>query len=237
MFSGPGLSTFGAEAPFNGVSLRAVSHSMRGRILRALPALGWTMMIGWFSSAQWSAEATHSRLVPLLTALLPWLSPEAIGTIHWLVRKGGHAAEYGVLAALWALALQGWRWPLGLCVVTAFADELRQATTVARQGSVADALLDTAGAAVVLALVRASAGSFLSVLADGLLWLAAAGGTLLLGVNLAADARSGWLWLSVPAAWCAIIVRARATRRPLVQRRGGATAAPPRHPPNGHGCR
>lgn len=214
MFSSPGLSTFGTEAPVGGVTLGVVSPSMRDRMLRALPALGWTVMVGWFSSAQWSAEATQSRLVPLLAALLPWLSPESIDAVHWLIRKGGHAAEYGVLAALWAFAIEGWRWPLGLSVLTAFMDELRQATTLARQGRVADVLLDTAGAAMVLALMRAGAGSFLSVLAGGLLWIAAGGGTLLLAVNVAADARSGWLWLSVPAAWCAIIVRARAASRP-----------------------
>jgi hypothetical protein len=41
-------------------------------------------------------------------------------------------------------------------------------------------------------------------LARVLLWAAAAGGTVLLAIDLAAAAPPGWLWLSVPAAWLAL---------------------------------
>jgi len=41
-------------------------------------------------------------------------------------------------------------------------------------------------------------------LAQALLWIAAAGGSILLAIDVAAAAPSGWLWLSVPAAWLSL---------------------------------
>jgi len=180
--------------------------------LRLLPPLGWTALIAWFSTDRWGAPATQPRLVPLLAALLPWLPPDSIDALHWLLRKAGHVTEYGVLAAVWARALGGWRRAAGLAAATAFLDELHQATTISREGSAADFVLDSAAALATLTVLRAGLSVALARLAGALLWIAAAGGALLLAINLAAGAPSRWLWLSTPAAWVALALRARRGR-------------------------
>lgn len=132
--------------------------------------------------------------------------------LHGLARKCGHVTEYSVLAILWARSLGGWRLPLALTVATAFLDELAQATTLTRTASAADVALDGASAAVAVAIFRDGAAT-LARLTTMLLWVAAAGGSALLLIDLAAGAPARWLWLSVPAAWLAIAVRRRAGLR------------------------
>jgi hypothetical protein len=187
--------------------------------LRFLPPLAWSVLIAWFSGAGWHGGATTPLLEPWLRALLPWAAPEQIAGAHWVLRKTGHVVEYAVLALLWRRALAGpdapapWRWPFALTVLTAGLDEVRQAITPTREGRVADVLLD--GSAAAAALLAATLGARRA--ADGLAWLllwaAAGGGTVLLAIDLAAAAPSGWLWLSVPAAWLTLWVwRRRRTR-------------------------
>lgn len=178
--------------------------------LRLLPALGWTALIAWFSTSDWSAAETGQFLLPLLKRLLPWAVPEQLDALHWLARKSAHAVEYGVLAALWRWALTTGHVfrraavPLVLAVCTAALDELHQATTTTRTGSMADVLLDSAGAGVTVLVLTAGVGSAAAWLTSALLWMSAAGGTALLAVNWGAGAPSGWLWWSVPAAWIAL---------------------------------
>ncbi len=183
------------------------------RALRFLPPLLWTACIGWFSSDAWSAALTGARLLPLLHALLPWAAPGQLAALHWLGRKAGHVIEYAVLAGLWRRALSSepraeprpaWRAPLGLAVATAFLDELYQATTLTRGASAADVLLDSIGAAAALIALGGGRAKTLGRLTTALLWVAAAGGTALIALNLSAAAPSGWLWLSAPAAWLAL---------------------------------
>ena len=178
--------------------------------LRFLPPLVWSALIGWFSGAGFSAAATAPFLEPWLRAMLPWAGPEQIAALHWLLRKAGHVVEYAVLALLWSRALAAgtrtapWRRPLLLAALTAILDEAHQATTHVREGSVADVLLDTAAATAALGVTVAGARRAALVLARALLWIAAAGGTILLAIDVAAAAPSGWLWLSVPAAWLSL---------------------------------
>jgi VanZ family protein len=190
--------------------------------LRFLPPLLWTACIGWFSSDAWNAGRTGSLLLPLLKALLPWAAPEQLAALHWLGRKSGHVIEYAVLAGLWRRAFYSepraeprvearaeprpaaWRAPLGLAVATAFLDELYQATTLTRGASAADVLLDSAGAAAALIALGGGTATALGRLTTALLWIAAAGGTALIALNLSVAAPSGWLWLSAPAAWLAL---------------------------------
>ena len=47
----------------------------------------------------------------------------------------------------------------------------------------------------------------MSALTGALLWAAAAGGAILLLIDVAAGAPSGWLWLTTPAAWLALGLR------------------------------
>lgn len=180
------------------------------RALRFLPPLLWSAVIAWFSGAGWHAGATSALFEPWLRALLPWAAPEQIVGVHWLLRKTGHVVEYAVLALLWRGALTGpgapapWRLPLVLAVLTATLDEAHQSTLPARSGSVADVVLDAAAAAAALRAAARGARRAADGLAWVLLWVAAAGGTLLLAIHLAAAAPAGWLWVSAPAAWLAL---------------------------------
>jgi VanZ family protein len=177
--------------------------------LRFLPPLAWSTLIAWFSGAGWGAGATFPLLEPWLRALAPWAAPEQITALHALARKAGHVIEYAVLALLWRRALTppgSWRAPLLLAALTAALDEAHQATTPTRQGSITDVLLDVAAAALALLVATHGAGWAADRLARLLLWVAAAGGTALLAIDLAAAAPAGWLWLSVPGAWLALWV-------------------------------
>jgi VanZ family protein len=175
--------------------------------LRFLPPLAWSALIAWFSSAGWHGGATTPLVQLWLSVLLPSAAPEQVAAAHWLVRKSGHVVEYAVLALLWRRALAGpdasasWRWPLALAALTAALDEAHQATTFTREGSVSDVVLDAGSAAAALLVARRGARRVADGLAWLLLWAAAGGGTAMLAIDLAAAAPSGWLWLSVPAAW------------------------------------
>jgi VanZ family protein len=187
------------------------------RALRFVPPLAWTGLIAWLSSSGWSGEETGRLLLPLLRTLFPWLAPEQLLAFHWLIRKSAHVLEYAALAVLWQRAVGGRQRraaavALALCALTATADELHQATTTTRTGSPWDVALDTAGAAAALLLATAP-GATIDVLIGALLWVAALGGLGLLALDLAVGVPSGWLWLSVPAAWLALVLRYRTGRR------------------------
>jgi len=123
-------------------------------MLRLLPPLCWTGLIAYFGGDQWGGAQTAAWLGPLLRALLPTASPEALATAHLLIRKTGHVIEYAVLVGLWRRYLGGGAWaPLGLAVLTACLDELRQWFTPGRVGSMVDVLLDGAAAATALGLL------------------------------------------------------------------------------------
>lgn len=190
--------------------------------LRLIAPLAWTCAIAWFSSDAWSRPRTHGLLAPLLQTLLPGVAPEAIEALHWLARKGAHAVEYGILAALWHWALGRWRLSLLLSMLTAILDEAHQWTTAAREGSAVDVAIDTLGAGAALTLTRLGAVATLSRATDALLWFAAVGGTALLAIHVVVGAPGGWLWGSVPAAWIALTVRRlrRAARAPTGRHAG-----------------
>jgi len=122
-------------------------------MLRLLPPLCWTGLIAYLGGGQWGGAHTAAWLGPLLLALLPTASPEALEMAHFLIRKAGHVIEYAVLAGLWRRGLGGTWAPLGLAVLTACLDELRQWFTPGRGGSMADVLLDGAAAATAIGLI------------------------------------------------------------------------------------
>ena len=177
------------------------------RHARWLVPLAWTAVIAWGSTSWWGAATTRGHVAPLLARLLPWLSPDAIEVLHWLFRKAGHVTEYSVLALLWAWALGGWRRAAVLSVLTAFLDELHQAMTLVREGSAADFALDSTSALAALGALRGGVTSAIERVTMALLWTAAVGGAVLLAIDVAAGAPSGWLWLTTPAAWLALAVR------------------------------
>ena len=122
-------------------------------MLRLLPPLCWTGLIVYLGGDQWGGAQTAAWLVPLLRTLLPTASPEELAAAHLLIRKAAHVIEYAVLAGLWRRGLGGAWAPLGLAVLTACLDELRQSFTPGRVGSMLDVLLDGAAAATALGLV------------------------------------------------------------------------------------
>jgi VanZ family protein len=122
-------------------------------MLRLLPPLCWTGLIAYFGGGQWGGAHTAAWLGPLLRALLPAASPEELAAAHLLIRKAAHVIEYAVLAGLWRHGLGGAWAPLGLAVLTACLDELRQWFTLGRVGSMADVLLDGAAAATAIGLI------------------------------------------------------------------------------------
>ena len=88
------------------------------------------------------------------------LAPETIDLIHTFVRKAAHMSEYAVLALLYLYALckneakRPMRTALLLCALYAATDEIHQAFVPDRGPSPIDVMIDTAGAAVGLALHR-----------------------------------------------------------------------------------
>ena len=171
------------------------------RALRFLPALAWTLCIAWFSSDRWAAARTEVEVASWLGLLLPWLSPEAVAMGHWLLRKSAHAVEYALLALLWSRALEGWRRPLALAVATALLDEAHQSTSLLREGSAADVLVDAVGAGLALGVLRGGLAATAALAGTAGLWMAAIGGTAMLVAHALAGVDSRWLWLTTPAAW------------------------------------
>ena len=88
------------------------------------------------------------------------IAPETIDLIHTFVRKAAHMSEYAVLTLLYLYALckneakRPLRTALLLCALYAATDEIHQAFVPDRGPSPIDVMIDTAGAAVGLALHR-----------------------------------------------------------------------------------
>jgi VanZ family protein len=188
------------------------------RLVTWVPALVWTALVLGFSSGDFSAENTGSLLAPLLIWLFPWITPNQIGVVHFLVRKAAHLTEYGILALLWFRTLtrgSGFRVPtrallaLAISVITAILDETHQAVVPSRTSSAADVLLDSVGATI--ALVPACLGWrwVAGATTGALLWVAVIGGLVALTLDLAVGAHPGVLWLTVPAAGALLVYRWR----------------------------
>ena len=131
-----------------------------------LPVLIWMGLIFSASTDGLSAAHTSRFIEPLLRWLSRGrLSADAIGQIHFLIRKLAHLTEYAVLAVLtWnalrlSLAGASMRRLCGLAMLVsalyAASDEFHQSFTPSREATVRDVLIDTAGAAVGLTLLTA----------------------------------------------------------------------------------
>jgi VanZ family protein len=129
-----------------------------------LALAAWTALVLTLSSDAFGASGTSRILVPLLRAILPFASEEALALVHGAIRKSAHVIEYAVLGGLalrafvraagrplraagYGAALLAFAY--GLAVAT--ADEARQSASRARTGARSDVLLDTAGAAAGIA--------------------------------------------------------------------------------------
>src|SRR5438552_17342228 len=188
--------------------------------------------IVWFSGGAFSAENTGSVLRPLVRWLLPGASDAQIAALHALIRKSAHVTEYAVLAALWFVALTRERglaprraaWLAFLVAVGwAFLDELHQATEPSRTASAMDVAIDAMGALAAATIGRHGWGRAVDGAAAGFLCVAAAGGAVVMALDLASGVAPGVLWLTVPAAMVALVLRRRAGAR---ARRGAVTPTP-----------
>jgi VanZ family protein len=187
-----------------------------------LPPLLWMATIAWFSTAQFSAENTGSVLTPLFRWLVPHATEPQLAALHALTRKAAHITEYAVLCALWFVALTRERglsrrraaW-IALLVAIGWAclDEWHQAIVPSRTASAMDVAIDTLGALAAATVGRYGGGRVLEVAAAGFLWTAAAGGALVIAIDLASGVSAGVLWLTVPGASVALALRRRAAAR------------------------
>lgn len=92
---------------------------------------------------------------------IPNLNSGLPGGWDFVLRKFAHAAEFGVLAAIWVLVLRNSKaqpWALwlagGFSVVWAALDEYHQTFIIGRVGSPIDVLIDTLGILLVLVVAR-----------------------------------------------------------------------------------
>jgi VanZ family protein len=103
-----------------------------------------------------SAEHTSRFIVPFLRWLKPDISPGSLSAIHFIIRKCAHLSEYAILALLLLRAstyltnlkrtaiLCASVW--AACVLVAVTDEFHQTFVASRTPSVADVMIDSAGA-------------------------------------------------------------------------------------------
>lgn len=120
-----------------------------------LPLMAWMALIFLFSTDLFSGSETASVILPILGFIFGWVFPDQfLDTIHFLIRKGAHFAEYGVLGLLWYRAvnptLRNWRlkaalWAFFLSSLYAATDEFHQAFTMTRDGKIADVIVDSSG--------------------------------------------------------------------------------------------
>jgi VanZ family protein len=131
-----------------------VPDPARGSDLRAWAAVAlWTLVVLGFSSPAFSAEMTRRGLGPLIRLL--GLTREQADFVHFLVRKGAHVVEYGVLGLLAFRAARRSGPPLraaGLAAAIALAvagtDEFHQSFEPSRTGRARDVVLDLGGASL-----------------------------------------------------------------------------------------
>jgi VanZ family protein len=122
-----------------------------------LPLLLWLGVIFLGSTDLMSAEHTSRFIVPFLRWLKPDISPEALASIHFIVRKCAHLGEYAVLALLLlrvAIFMTNLNRSLAIlyvsvwvaCLVVATTDEFHQAFVASRGALATDIMIDSGGA-------------------------------------------------------------------------------------------
>lgn len=187
-----------------------------------LPPVLWMAVIVGFSTDAGSESHTEHWLLPILRELAPWATPALLEALHWLVRKTAHLSEYAILAALWLRAFVRGRnlsprtaglLALAISVAWAILDELHQSFVPSRSASLADVLVDTAGALITLTVAHVGWRHAVDRTTTALLWIALIGGAGFLLVNTILGVPSGPLWLAAPAAGMALIVRTMLARQ------------------------
>lgn len=130
-----------------------------------LPSLLWMGLIFLMSAAPGDLSSKQSGFIlRLILALFERIFPSGVpfspDTLHLLIRKAAHMAEYAVLMLLnlRALRLSGSKRPAAgaflMTVLYAAADEYHQSFVASRGPSVLDVIIDASGAMIALAADR-----------------------------------------------------------------------------------
>ena len=130
-----------------------------------LPVVLWMGLIFGGSTDLLSSQSTSRIIRPLLRWLNPDVSDETIRVVETVVRKGGHVAEYSMLAVLlWRARRKPlkndprpWSWREAALVIFysglyATTDEFHQSFVPSRTTSPWDVMIDCFGAAIGLGL-------------------------------------------------------------------------------------
>lgn len=107
-------------------------------------------------SGELGSSQHTKKLLDWLFSWLPFAELPQMEESHGYLRKVGHVTVYGSLYWLWFRAFVGRFsrlkpavcWSLGLCLLTALADEGHQYLVPSRDGSILDVALDFGAAAV-----------------------------------------------------------------------------------------
>ena len=155
---------------------RAVSWKspVLGGVSVWLPVVVMLALIARESTPMFAAEHTTGILRSMWQAMFGPVSDQSWATVHYYMRKSGHFMGYGLLGLTWLrawlltwmplLRLKSAAYYRGMCVVMAVlctmavasVDELHQTYLPDRTGLMSDVLLDTMGAAVLMAMVSLS---------------------------------------------------------------------------------
>ena len=130
-----------------------------------LPLVFWTAIIA-FEFSFGSSANTGGVLQTLVRWFFGEVDPTHFDTFHYILRKGGHFAGYGILGYLWFRAFLRkftQRMPLTSALLAiactffiASLDEWHQSFLPERTGDFQDVVLDTFGAAVLVSLAAIS---------------------------------------------------------------------------------
>ena len=129
---------------------------MRRFLKNWLPVLVWVGVIFLGSTNLMSAEHTSRFIVPFLRWLKPDISAETLASIHFILRKCAHVAEYAILGLLLlraATLMTNFKRSipilygsvLGVCLLVAATDEFHQTFVASRGASVRDIMIDSGG--------------------------------------------------------------------------------------------
>jgi VanZ family protein len=135
----------------------------QSKIFYWLPPLLWMAAIFVFSTDNFSGENTGGLFFKIFHAIIPGLTEEKFGFLHFLIRKVAHFTEYAILALFLFRAFRSgdvvkwkrtWAFYSILSVVAySLLDEYHQTWTAHRVGSIYDSLIDCLGGIAAMTLL------------------------------------------------------------------------------------
>jgi len=180
-----------------------------------VPPIVWMAGILALSTDSGSSQHTGGFVLPALRFIWPSATLPLLESIHAIIRKLAHLAEYAVLGSLWYRGFAR-RWPpkvavalaLGVSVAWAFVDEAFQTLIPSRTASLLDVGIDSTGA-LVACVFAVGRPRLVDIVTSALLWTAAVIGAAALALNAVIGDGSGSLWVTTSAAALAVAARRR----------------------------